>query len=609
MGLLKDQTNQIILISLIFVGIVVYCLTLPTDTKEGFQASFSIPPDAENLNLTNEQVFGLIPAAASASIFKKKEARDRVANLNSLSFNKAEGKYSFEATNVELNKDPNDIEEVLSRKQSIEGFATVQELAAQAAQDKLEGAVQEKVQDKILKTKGADKLASTVVKNLVKVNTTISTKLGNRVGAGVAKKLAEKASLKIAELVGRRAATATAIGITQTALPDPTGISQFFGIVLTLFGAVGLTAQVVISTVLKGEDGFCPTGYERLNGAIPSFLTKIPGIGDILEVMGSYVCFRNACDANEDEDAGLCYNKCDKGYKGVGPVCWANSNDVGVGQLKECPPGWTNDGLTCRQPISCDPLRWDGCCNRTWPGICWGCLRGGACRGGTVKGRAAGSDLPCPSSHPNQITGLCYKGCPTDTPNRVAGMPYLCSAASSVGDGRGKTSYGRGVGRPKLKLKAVEKDPTPQPPPPAVNSSAAFAEDPNTTCKADFTSRIMLTQMSKFYYSSASKVPRVVSNGLQITYMSRISKVIASGEQSCDILCDLTTITLGNATSKTPLASTTVRDKTRRFYFAKLVPVCKFVVTASTNIDDTGKELANPDVSAISVNFAYNPFV
>jgi hypothetical protein len=608
MGLLKDQTNQIILISLIVVGILVYCLTIPKVASEGFQSPFTIPPDAENPNLTNEQVFGLIPAAASASIFKKKEARDKTANLDALKFNKAEGKYSFEATNVELNKDPNDIEEILKRSISVEAFADTSLGSVDTTQTQLEATVRKQVSDKLLKTKAGEKVANTVVKNLVKTNTVISKKLGNRVGAGLAKKLAEKASLKIAELVGKRAATATALGVTQTALPDPTGITKVFGIILTLFGAVGLVAQVTISTVLKGEDGFCPKGYERLNGAIPSFLTKVPGIGDILEVMGSYVCYMNACDANEEEDAGLCYPKCDKGYKGVGPVCWANSNDVGVGQLKECPPGWTNDGLTCRQPIRCEPVRWDGCCRRTW-GVCWGCLRGGACSGGTVKGRAAGSDLPCPTSHPNQIAGLCYKNCPSDTPNRVAGMPYLCSAAASVGDGRGKTSYGRGVGKPKLKLKAVEKDPTPQPTPPPVNSSATFADDPNTTCKADFASNTMLQRMCRFYYNAASNVPKTVSNGIQLTYISRISRVVTSGEQSCDVLCDLTTITLANATSKTPLTSTTVKDKTRRFYFAKIVTGCRFIVTASTNIDDTGKEINYSEVTPISVNFAYNPFV
>ena len=608
MDLLKDQTNQIILISLIFVGILVYCLATPSVTKEGFQTPFQIPTDAENPNLTNEQVFGLVPATASASIFRKKEARDKTSNLEALKFDKAEGRYTFEATNVELNKDPTDIEEVLNATALKEGFATAQELLAQAAQDQLEAKAQEQVQEKLLKTKGGDRIATKVVKNLVKVNTKISSKLGGRIGGNLAKKLAEKAALKIGELVGKRAATATALGATQTAIPDPTGITKVFGIILTTFGIVGLTAQVVISTVLKGEDGFCPKGYERLNGAIPAFLTKVPGIGDILEVMGAYVCFRNDCDANEDDDAGLCYDKCDKGYKGVGPVCWANSNNIGEGQLKNCPAGWTNDGLTCRKPISCEPVRWDGCCNRTWPGICWGCARGGSCSGGQVIGRMDAS-LPCPSGNPTVIAGLCYKNCPADTPNRVAGMPYLCSAASSVGDGRGKTSYGRGVGRPKLKLKAVEKDPTPTPALPPANSSASFAEDPTTTCRADFGSNPILTQMCRFYYKAASKVPKVVSNGIQITYISRITRVIASSEQSCDVQCDLTTVTLANPNAKTPLASTTVKDKTRRFYFAKIIKGCRFIVTASTNADDTGKELTFPGVAPISVNFSYNPLV
>lgn len=582
--------------------LIVFLRTRPT--TEGFQVAFEIPLDAENPTLDADQVYGLIPATASASIYQKKDSRDKVKNLDTLPYDKAEGKYYIEASTVELNLDPNDIEVILNAKASKEGFATTQDVIAQASQDQLGGVVQEKVQDKLLKTKSGEKLGNRIVKNLVKVNTKLSAKLGSRIGAGMAKKLTEKASLKIAELIGKRAAIATSLGAAQTAIPG----AQVFGIILTAFGIAGIAAQVAISTILKGEDGFCPTGYERLNGAIPEFLTKIPGIGDILDVMGAYVCYRNACEPNEDEDTGLCYNKCDTGYKGIGPVCWANSTNVGTGQLKQCPSGWTNDGLTCREPITCDPVRWDDCCSKTWPGICWGCLRGGTCHGGTVKGRAAGSDLPCPKTHPTQIDGLCYKQCPSNTPNRVKGMPYLCSAASSVGDGRGKTSYGRGVGRPKLKMKPVEKNPIAIAIPPA-NSSAAFAQDPTTTCKADFASTNLLNQMCRFYYRAASKNPQTVSGGIQIQYISRITRVIASGEQSCDIQCDITTVTLANATSKTPIQSVTVKDKTRRFYFAKIAKTCQFIVTGATNIDGTGKEISNPDVVAATVNYSYNPFI
>ena len=42
------------------------------------------------------------------------------------------------------------------------------------------------------------------------------------------------------------------------------------------------------------------------------------------------------CAANQQEDAGLCYPYCNNGYKGVGPVCWA-----------QCPAGMTSCGAMC----------------------------------------------------------------------------------------------------------------------------------------------------------------------------------------------------------------------------------------------------------------------
>ena len=606
----KDQTTQIILLGLIFTGILCYfILYRNTKITEGFNTTASIPADAENPSLKNQDIYGIIPVAASASIYIKKDARDKLSNLDNLPFDKASGTYYIQTVNVDVTPEPNDIQTLLEKQIATEGFATAAQLAAQVSADKSQNFVLTTAQKRVSTLAPTSSIPKFAVKSLVSVNKNVSSKLSSSVGEKVAKKIATKASQKIAELIGKRAATASASGATQLALPDPTGISKVFGTILTVIGVAALTAKVAITAELKGEEGFCPAGYQRLNGAIPDFMTKVPGIGDILDIMGAYVCYRNACEANEDEDAGLCYDKCDKGYKGVGPVCWANSNDVGVGQLKECPSGWTNDGLTCREPIRCEPVRWDGCCSKGAWGECWGCARGGSCSGGAVKGRAAGSDLPCPKSHPNQVDGLCYKACPSDTPNRVAGMPYLCSAAATVGDGRGKTSYGRGVGRPKLKMKAVEKGTAPKPPPPPASSSSSFASDPSTTCSVDFASSDKLREMCQFYYKSASSQPESVTNGLRITYISRISKVVASSEQSCDVLCDLTTIVLPNATSKTPLSSTTVKDKNRRFYFAKIASKCRFIVTASTNIEDTAKELSNPDAEPVAVNFSYNPFV
>lgn len=45
------------------------------------------------------------------------------------------------------------------------------------------------------------------------------------------------------------------------------------------------------------------------------------------------------CPEGQENDAGLCYDKCRENYHGVGPVCW------GV-----CPAGFRDDGAFCNKP-------------------------------------------------------------------------------------------------------------------------------------------------------------------------------------------------------------------------------------------------------------------
>ena len=42
------------------------------------------------------------------------------------------------------------------------------------------------------------------------------------------------------------------------------------------------------------------------------------------------------CDTNQDYDIGLCYGKCDSGFKAIGPVCWDS-----------CPAGYDQCGALC----------------------------------------------------------------------------------------------------------------------------------------------------------------------------------------------------------------------------------------------------------------------
>jgi hypothetical protein len=130
----------------------------------------------------------------------------------------------------------------------------------------------------------------------------------------------------------------------------------------------------------------------------------------------------DTCPLNKPElDAGLCYEQCDEGYNGVGPVCWAKSKDIGIGIIPD--------------------LQWYKEKTTSWGSV--GCTRGRSFRFSGYddcyeydlwKARQV-----CSEDREN-IVGLCYRKCPKELPNRIPGMPYLCAKLT-----RG-LSYGRGVG-------------------------------------------------------------------------------------------------------------------------------------------------------------------
>ena len=162
----------------------------------------------------------------------------------------------------------------------------------------------------------------------------------------------------------------------------------------------------------------------------------------------------DSCYAPKSEyQDGLCYEPCEDGYNGIGPVCWADTVNIGTGKpvgLEPCNPGWENWGMVCHEP-----LRWNSCKFRGLFNECWG-----GAEGGRIQGRLNGGgicdhpdkgnlpdwlvDKSDPKNYialyPDKVDGLCYKKCPADKPDRVPGMPYLCYKNS-----RG-LSYGRGVG-------------------------------------------------------------------------------------------------------------------------------------------------------------------
>ena len=250
-----------------------------------------------------------------------------------------------------------------------------------------------------------------------------------------------------------------------------------------------LAFAIVLFALVKGRERFGLVvgtsaeldGTQGDAGYIPSVTTDT-ATDKGTEIFSTYP---NTCPPDKtDLDAGLCYKKCKPGFHGVGPVCWADTKNVGTGKvvgLNPCPEGWSNDGLICREPI------WNDCSWR-WLGICWGRLRGGRLLGRLNKFcpapfrkagngydtgddqcvwptdvtvfpkfmrqyaiRMRGKQYPktmgvCSGpgaispEHVEYVDGLCYRPCTDENlPQRVPGMPYLCYKGEGL-------SYGRGVG-------------------------------------------------------------------------------------------------------------------------------------------------------------------
>jgi hypothetical protein len=190
--------------------------------------------------------------------------------------------------------------------------------------------------------------------------------------------------------------------------------------------ALLLLAVVLLVLVLKVREGFVVKYGNPFNEEdIVSFDATAKGTR-------LFAITPDTCPADKaDYDAGLCYPDCEVGYNGVGPVCWAETMNRGIGKvmkLQSCAAsgfvGWTDTGLLCNEPIQC---------GKGWEFFTKGCW------GGRVRPKKLKCDY---TEHTDEVASLCYKKCPADKPKHVPGMPYLCFKGT-----RG-LSYGRGVGTP-----------------------------------------------------------------------------------------------------------------------------------------------------------------
>jgi hypothetical protein len=206
--------------------------------------------------------------------------------------------------------------------------------------------------------------------------------------------------------------------------------------------ALLLIAIILLFIAVKVKENFVfKVGNPLEDQEIISFDPEAPG-------MKIFSITPDTCNGVKDEyQDGLCYERCKSGFHGVGPVCWADTVNIGVGKpvgLEPCPPGWTNDGLICREPIQCGK-GWEFFTKGCWGGKLRGRLNGGGICDYPDKGELPNwlvdksDNNNWKATHPERINGLCYKKCPPEKPNHVPGMPYLCMAGDQL-------SYGRGVG-------------------------------------------------------------------------------------------------------------------------------------------------------------------
>ena len=211
-------------------------------------------------------------------------------------------------------------------------------------------------------------------------------------------------------------------------------ISDSFGVVIEQLVKPIAEIQIPAFECLD----FTVTGVTAVGGTnshlnINGTLEKISDACDVeivdppLVAYGRGVGTPLTCSSSEEYDAGLCYQPCDEGYNGVGPVCWKQeaSYGRGVGTIPSvCPAGEELDAGLC-YPV----------CNSGYHGVgpvCWADLPLSYGRGvGTIPSNIWTGE--CPSGKENDA-GLCYPYCDPG----YTGVGPVCWLDNA--------SYGRGVG-------------------------------------------------------------------------------------------------------------------------------------------------------------------
>ena len=501
-----DNILLLLLLALIIIFFIVFLwyIKKTKKSKDGFQDAASttlvsnVYVDSTNPTLKTNQLYGKISQATSIAIFKAFELLTAVDTItesegDSKTGNGA-GLYLTLTTIPDQPPPPDDIETLLN---AVEGFQDGQGGYTDAQRAQAGGTIGGI--SAVLNI--APYALSAAKKNLTKINLikTAAIKSG-QTAAKVSARVATFAAKTTAK-IGVRAAAMTAAGntalvagaaTTATVVGAPVGIATMaVGAVLLAMAATSVAISVAMASTYP-DGGVCENGWKRVSSEWPDYIdfmmSLLPGIGDLFSPVAPYMCYTNGCADNQEESAGFCYPKCDFGYTGSATMCNSKYETIGPGVLKDCPSGYTNTGLQCQEDIVLD-----GCDNGSHDvaGTCWSNnfpwyvtknIGERRMRGGTLLGRMNNdSRLRCPSDHPDEIDGLCYRSCPTigidKITTTITPYPIYIRKLTSTNQDVAKIALSNALANPKSSEKLIadlQTDLTN-----ALIADMALAQDPN----------------------------------------------------------------------------------------------------------------------------------
>ena len=203
------------------------------------------------------------------------------------------------------------------------------------------------VAERYLAKKAADKAAAKVLeattsKSAALITSKATSKVGNQLAQNAAKTALSKLSGAIgsrlaiknaATLVAKKIAVKVATMVAKISALSSTGI----GALLTPLSAValGLTIGLTASGTFYEKEKPTDKAWSDLPEALSTAVEAIPGIGDIISILGNFIAFRDECAPGLVDQNSLCYDPPKPGFECEAFLCYAKASSYPFDGLSE----------------------------------------------------------------------------------------------------------------------------------------------------------------------------------------------------------------------------------------------------------------------------------